>query len=151
MKLSEIGGYAGLVALVLAIFDRLVLGRPRCDLRRSKTGNKGSRDLSCINLSKYEVVVWRVRTYPKWVQVWSDDSERAAAKGVHFYAIVEPQALRNFPLVLSKGELLNSDNSAWAPFIVWVSWRKMRSTWLPQFPVIIISSAKALRRIAEAK
>lgn len=38
-----------------------------------------------------------------------------------------------------------------APFMVVVSWRRNSSSWLPQIPKIILSSAKAMRALKTAK
>jgi hypothetical protein len=56
----------------------------------------------------------------------------------------------NFPLVVKDGNLLN-DSAPLAPFVIVVSWRSTRSTWLPQIPALIFSSAKSLRLLDSAK
>lgn len=74
----------------------------------------------------------------------------AAAKE-HFTAVIKPEADRNFFLVIARGELLVEEAKTLNPFVVSISWRKTRAMWLPQFPVLIFSSAKTIRLIDAAK
>src|SRR5262249_16066272 len=49
----------------------------------------------------------------------------------------------DFPLIMRRGELLD-DNTPRPRFMIIVSWRSTRSTWLPRWPVFIWSSVQAL-------
>jgi hypothetical protein len=88
------------------------------------------------------------------VVVASDDSIRGvvtAAAGSGFMAILKPEEDREFPVIFKKGELAEKESTTLAPFVILVSWRRTRSTWLPQIPAVIFSSAKAMRMLERSR
>src|SRR5215472_13840068 len=62
-----------------------------------------------------------------------------------WHSIYRPDASRtyDFPLIVRRGELLD-DNAPRSRFMIIVSWRSTRSTWLLRWPVFIWSSMQAL-------
>src|SRR5262249_51466308 len=113
------------------------------------------RNLYCKNISQWDITITGIRCIPKVVGVASGDSARAvviaANYGDPFSVVLKRDEQREFPIVISRGELLNADNTELAPFCLLVSWRKNSSPWLPQIPKLIISSMQTLRLLAEAK
>jgi hypothetical protein len=75
----------------------------------------------------------------------------AALAGETFSIFLKPQTASYCPLVVKKGELINPDSTSIALFAIWVSWRRARSMWLPQIPVIYFFSARSLRRLSKVK
>jgi hypothetical protein len=150
MKLVEFGAYVGLATGIFTVFDRLLSGRPIISLR--KRGQSGQA-VHILNTSKYDIFIRRVRARPRWARVADgrdDDGIFDALFGKDFVAVIAPEERREFPLLVTKMGLLE-EGTELAPFVVVVSWRKTRSNWLPQFPGILISSAKSLRRLRSAK
>jgi hypothetical protein len=73
------------------------------------------------------------------------------ARRQSFVAILSAEDERQFPLVFKRGELVGDDTKEKFPFLIVVSWRKSRSMWLPQLPVVIFTSARAMRLLKAAK
>ena len=51
----------------------------------------------------------------------------------------------------SKGDFLDDRRKDWKPFVLIVQWRKTRTLWLWQFPILIFCSARSLRLLASAR
>jgi hypothetical protein len=87
--------------------------------------------------------------------VWalSDDNLDGifASRQQSLVAILSAEAERQFPLVFKRGELVGDDTKEIFPFAIIVSWRRSRSMWLPQLPVVIFTSARAMRLLKAAK
>jgi hypothetical protein len=58
-------------------------------------------------------------------------------------AQIPPNATYDFPLIVRRGELLD-DDAPRSRFMIIVSSRSTRSTWLPRWPIFIWSSMQAL-------
>lgn len=151
MTLTEIGALIGAVTGAFTVLDRFVLGRLYVSIRRN---DNRLRDLVCINTSKHDMLITNVWARPNWVGVASGTSMEA----IYEMLINEGNPIlllagetRELPITIRKGELLDKDCTELRPFVIVVSWRKTRSVWLPQIPIVIFSSAKALRRLGAAK
>jgi hypothetical protein len=148
--LIQIGSLTGLVTFCYTIWDRLLAGRPLVSIRLSEY----HREVFCRNLSHHDVVVTKIECIPDFVMVAANDSIRgvvAAAAGNGFAAVLKPEEDRGFPIIFRKGELVDRESTTHAPFVIIVSWRRTRSTWLPQMPAVIFSSAKTMRLLESAK
>jgi hypothetical protein len=148
--LVQLGSMAGLLTFGFTIFDRLLAGRPLVSIRLSEY----HREVFCRNLSRHDIVVTGIKCIPSFVGVAPDDSLRGVITGsarVGFVAILKPEEDRGFPIIFRNGELVDKESTTHAPFVIVVSWRRTRSTWLPQMPAVIFSSAKAMRMLESAK
>jgi hypothetical protein len=148
--LVQLGSLAGLFTFCFTFIDRLLSGRPFPTIR--KTG-WSMRDVHLKNLSSGDVWVRKISTFPSWCRVARDssvDGIARAAAGQSFAVVLRPEAEIGFPIVFRRGELADKDNTEWAPFVVCVSWRKSSWAWLPQFPLLIFSSAAFMRRLNDA-
>jgi hypothetical protein len=153
MTFTQIGAFVGLVTGIFTVFDRLIVGRPLTTISTEDPKGYRARNLRFENVSKHDLLIRRIRSWPAWLSVAPDDSVRGIITGVmrgSFGAILPPGETRHFPITVKKGELVDKDSNAWAPFVIVVSWRKSRSVWLPQVPVVIFSSARTLRRLSAA-
>jgi hypothetical protein len=96
----------------------------------------------------------REQTRVRHIGVASDTSLNAvvrASVGEGFMAILKADQEREFPLIFRRGELLEKNCKEISPFVMIVSWRRNSSFWLPQFPKIILSSARTMRTLKSAK
>jgi hypothetical protein len=154
MTFTEIGALIGAMTGAFTVFDRFALGRPLVTLKRGQ--HTQTRHLSCVNSSKQDLLITEIRTWPasRGVRVSYSDSLEAihdAITAENPPILLAAGETRDLPLFLSDGAMLDRDRTDFAPFVTVMSWRKTRSTWLPQFPVIVFSSARALRRLDAAK
>jgi hypothetical protein len=150
MTFTEIGALIGTITGMFTVLDHFAFGRPVTSIRKSE---KHGRDLCCINVSKYDLLITKIWARPRWVSVTygtSLDAHIDAAMEEQFPISMAAGEERRLPLLIRRGELLE-ERTDLAPFIIIVSWRKTRSVWLPQFPVCIFSSARALRQLRAAK
>jgi hypothetical protein len=91
-------------------------------------------------------MIKRKRTISKTVFVARDHSITAITDGligIPFTAQIPPNATYDFPLIVRRGELLD-DDAPRSRFMIIVSSRSTRSTWLPRWPIFIWSSMQAL-------
>ena len=101
----------------------------------------------CKNVTKYDIMIKRIRSIPKTVVVARDPSLIAFTDGligVPFTALMPPDATYDFPLIVRRGELLD-DNAPRSRFMIIVSWRSARSIWMPRWPVFIWCSVQTLQ------
>jgi hypothetical protein len=151
MTWTEIGAFIGSATGLFVLLDRTVLGRPLVSWVR-----RGSqmRDLQCLNTSKSNIIIRRVRIRPaNRVRVLRDTSVRGAigsAADEPFNVLIEPGKTGEFPVALQDSSL-SDDGAPRAPFVIVMSWRRTASMWFPQVPVFVFSSARTLRAIDKAK
>lgn len=153
MTYTEIGALTGFLTFLFTVFDRFMGGRPIASVGRDPDSNKQFRDLVCSNLSRHDVVLTSVTSWPNWAQVKKDDTVKEAvrsAMGDSFTAVLAPGEVKRFPLVLRRGELLDAECTETGLFLILIYWRKTRSAWLPQVPAFVVSSAKTLRQLASS-
>jgi hypothetical protein len=153
MTFTEIGAFVGFLTGLFVLFDRLLSGRPQVSLVKSADVSHRARDLECLNSSKQPILVTRVRCTTRLVRIWRDQTDRArteAVMGEPFSVFLGSGQSAAFPIVVSDGTLLD-EGAARVPFLIIVSWRKTSSMWLPQFPVVRLSSVHALRKIDNAR
>jgi len=132
-----------LLSNIFLVWDRFLTARPVVSIA---VESKSYRYLRCKNVTKRDVMIKRIRTIPKTVFVARDYSMTAitdALIGIPFTALIPPNATYDFPLIVRRGELLD-DDAPRSRFMIIVSWRSTRSTWLPRWPVFIWSSMQAL-------
>jgi hypothetical protein len=146
--LTQIGSLAGLLTLAFTLVDKLVTGRPSLTLGCTEYSD---RDVRCINRSKDEVFIRRIRAIPPYARIAKSDSAAGIGRawvGDVFQAVIEPESHADFPLIFLDGAALGNDEGGpepRAPFMIIMSWRKSRSMWLPQFPALLFTSAKSVR------
>ena len=148
--LVQFGSLAGLLAFCVTIWDRLFSARP---LIWISPGDYG-RQVHCKNIATCDITISAIRCYPTHIGVASSSSMNAvvrASAGQSFIAILKADQEREFPLIFRRGELLEEDCTALAPFVMIVSWRRNSSHWLPQIPKVILSSARTMRTLKSAK
>jgi hypothetical protein len=133
----------GLLSDISLVWQRFLAARPVVSIA---VESKSDCYLRCKNATKSDIVIERIRTIPKTVFVARDYSLIAITDGligVPFTAVIPPSAIYDFPLIVRRGELLD-DKAARSHFLIIVSWRSTRSTWLPRWPVFIWSSTQTL-------
>lgn len=148
--LLQVGSLAGLVALCFTILDRLLSGRPLISI---KTSGYQMRNLRIKNFGRHEILITRIKGWPASVFVASSDGVytiAAAAAGDYFSAEIGPDVEREYPIIFKDGSMLNDEGKVF-PFLIVVSWRRSRSIWLPQLPVLLVSSARAMRLLHKTK
>jgi hypothetical protein len=147
--LIQIGSLAGLGTLIFTIIDRLFSGRPIISIRPA---GYNTRDIVCYNPSKHDILIRKIVARPTWVGVAQGQSpQQVAAMGEAFSIYLAPDTFRDFPLVFRKGELMDRECTVFAPFMIWVSWRRAQAAWMPQVPVVKFSSAKSMRRLVNIR
>jgi hypothetical protein len=149
--LIQFGSITGLLTFCFTIWDRLLSGRPPVFIRRA---DYVGRAVCIQNLSRHDVLITKIRCSRAGVGVARDDSLDGifeGGQGQSFVAILNAETERQFPLVFIRGELVDGEARDIFPFAIIVSWRKSRSMWLPQLPVIIFTSARAMRLLKAAK
>jgi hypothetical protein len=127
-------------------WDRFLAARPVVSIA---VDAKSHRYLRCKNVTKCDIMIKRIRTIPKTIFVAGDHSLIAITDGligVPFTALIPPDATYDFPLIVRRGDLLD-DNAPRSRFMIIVSWRSTRSTWLPRWPVFIWSSMQTLHAL----
>jgi hypothetical protein len=135
--------HTGLLSDIFLVWNRFLAARPVVSIA---VESKSDRYLRCKNVTKCDIMIKRIRTIPKTVFVARDYSVIAITDGligVPFTALIPPDATYDFPLIVRRGQLLD-DNAPRSRFIIIVSWRSTRSTWLPRWPVFIWSSMQTL-------
>src|SRR5262245_45335174 len=132
-----------LLSDIFLVCDRLLAARPVVSIA---VESKSDCYLRCKNVTECDILIKRIRTIPKTVVVAHDHSLIAVTDGligVPFTALIPSNATYDFPLSVRYGELLD-DNARRSRFMIIVSWRSTRSTWLLRWPVFIWSSMQAL-------
>jgi hypothetical protein len=135
--------HTGLLSDIFLVWKRFLAARPVVSIA---VESKSDCYLRCKNVTECDILIKRIRTIPKTVVVARDYSLIAITDGligVPFTALIPSNATYDFPLIVRHGELLD-DNAPRSRFMIIISWRSTRSTWLLRWPVFIWSSMQAL-------
>jgi hypothetical protein len=147
--LTQVGAVAGLVSLVFLVWDRLMAGQPLVWPARKKEFAPPIRYLRCMNVSKWDILITKIKVIPNVLSIARDESGEAIAEAhflnLPFQAVIPAGETVDFSLGIRGGE----DSSS--PFLIIVSWRSARSTSVPKMPVFVLSSVRALRTMDQAK
>jgi hypothetical protein len=124
----------GFVYVCVHGLDRLLAGRPIISLSRSEFGKRNAR---CSNPSMSEILIRSIGTFPRHAHTARDDSTegiiRAAMKG-SFQRVCPPDSDMDFPIVFLDGQLMDSESTVWAPFIIVVSCEKLDPSGCLKYP-----------------
>ena len=119
--LVQIGSMAGLFTFAFWVLDRRLAGRTIISLSGSEHGKRHAR---CSNPSVSEILIRFIGTFPRHAHAARDDSTegiiRTAMKGC-FQVVWPPESDMDFPIVFLDGQLMDSESTVWAPFIIVVS------------------------------
>ena len=147
--LTEVGAVVGLVSGIFLVVDRFMAGQPIIWPARKPGLAPPIRFLRCMNVSKWDILINKIKVIPNVLSIARDDSPEAIADADHlnlpFESLIPAGETMDFPLGIRGGD----DRSS--PFLIIVSWRSARSTGLPKVPVFVFSSLRALRAIDQAK
>jgi len=148
------GGIAGLATAAFMVWDRWARGRPLAWVTATKRFAGNPEDYICIkNPGFSDVFIRGVRVYPKRIYgVAKDNSTKAIASS--FYAdvnvLLPPGEEQYLPIIEFPKDLDKPLDTSrrWVCFLIF--WRKTSSTWLPQFPILVITSTRDIESISVA-
>jgi hypothetical protein len=147
--LTEVGAVVGLVSGIFLVVDRFMAGQPIVWPARKPEFAPPIRFLRCMNVSKWDILIKKIKVIPNVLSVAPDDSDEAIANAHYlnlpFEALIPAGETKDFPLAIRDGD------DRLCPFLIIVSWRSARSTGLPKVPVFVFSSLRSLRAIDQAK
>jgi hypothetical protein len=149
--LTQVGSVAGLASAIFLVWDRFIAGQPIVWPARKPKTTQSIRFLRCMNASKWDIIIRKIKVFPKVLDIARDDSADAiydASEGVPFEPFLLPAgATYDFPLAIRDG----GDGSQMRPFVLIVSWRSTRSTCLPKVAVFMFSSVRAILSLDRQK
>jgi len=142
--LTQVGSVAGLASAIFLVWDRFMAGQPIVWPARKPKSAPPIRFLRCMNASKWDIIIRKIKVIPNVLSIACDDSAEAiydAERNVGFEPFLLPAgATYDFPL----GVRDENDGSKVRPFVLIVSWRSTRSTCLPKVAVFMFSSIRAI-------
>ena len=147
--LTQVGSVAGLASAIFLVWDRCMAGQPVVwPVRNPKFRDESIRFLRCMNVSKWDILIKKIKVIPNVLSISRDDSAEAIADAAllnrPFQALIPAGESRDFSLGIRGGEISSS-------FLIIVSWRSTRSTALLKVPVFMFSSVRALRELDRAQ
>lgn len=128
MTFTDFGAVVGLLTGIFTVYDRLIVGRLLTTISTEYPQGYRGRCLRCENLSKHDVFIRQIRSWPSWISVAGNDSLRGvivAAIGRRFGAVLTPGETRQFPITVAKGELVDEDSNACAGARPLANWQAM--------------------------
>jgi len=143
------GGIAGLVTAAFLVWDRWARGRPLAWVTARKFGANPLEYIRLKNPGYGDVFVLGVRAYPRVYDVAKDRSVRATITATALKWDVRVLLRQNEEWDLPIFPNLPTDAASRRVCFL-VFWRKTSSTWLPQVPVVIMTSTGYIERIAAA-
>jgi hypothetical protein len=153
--LTQIGSIAGLASAIFLVWDRFMAGQPIVWLTRKPHLAPPIRFLRCMNVSKWDILIRKIKVFPNVVFVAPDDTAETVTDAhdlnLPFQALIPAGETIDFTL----GERAEAGRFArWigkSSFLIIVSWRSTRSPCLPKAAVFHPSSLRTLRAIDQAK
>jgi hypothetical protein len=117
-------------------------------VRKPEFRDESIRFLRCINVSKWDILIKKIKVFPNVLSIARDSSAEAIVDAdllnLPFQALIPAGESRDFSLGIR-----NAEPSS--PFLIIVSWRSTRSTALLKVPVFMFSSVRALRQLDQAQ
>jgi hypothetical protein len=150
-----VGGIAGLLTTAFVIWDRWVRGRPLAwmDATKRFTGNP-EEYIRIKNPGYGNVFIRKVRVEPLNIYgVAKDPSVRAitsALFNMDVNVLLRPGKTHDLGIIKFPKKLDKPQDAPSRRVCFLIYWRKTSSTWLPQVPVVIMTSTGDIERIAAA-
>jgi hypothetical protein len=150
-----VGGIAGLVTTAFVIWDRWVRGRPLAWVDATKRFTGTPEEYIRIKNPGYgNVFIRKVRVFPQNIYgVAKDPSVRAitsALFNIDVNVLLRPGKTHDLGIIKSPKKLDEPQDAPSRRVCFLIYWRKTSSTWLPQVPVVIMTSTGDIERIAAA-
>jgi hypothetical protein len=145
MNWAALGGFAGLVTFVFAIWDRLVRDRPLAWIVAERIGSQAHPYLRIRNPAQVDILIRNILSTPDYSVGESETLMGAvrASVGDAVLAVLAAGETRNFPI-------FHSQKPRQKGIMFTVSWRRASSSWLPQIPKRTRISVADLTRIVAA-
>jgi hypothetical protein len=134
--LTQIGSISALASAIFLVWDRFMAGQPLVwPARKPEFRAESIRFLRCMNVSKWDILIKKIKVIPNVLSVARDDSAEGITDAHYlnlpFQTLIPAGETIDFPLGIRRGD----DDSS--PFLIIVSWRSARSTGLPKVPVFV--------------
>jgi hypothetical protein len=148
-----IGAVAGLLTTAFVIWDRWARGRPLAWVTATKLGVNPYKYIRITNPGPADVFILAVRVYPSKVYSIAKDHATEAIVGAASFNVDVNVVLwqgdtRDLPIIeVSQPDQRDLADQA-VRFVIY--WRKTSSSYLRQVPVMIMTSTRDIKRIAEA-
>jgi hypothetical protein len=154
--IKTIGSFAGLATLAFTIWDRWVRGRPLAWLTATKRFGILAEYICIINPGRSDLFIREVSVYPRTARVLygvaKDHSEKAVLSTLYstdVNALLRSGDEKYLPIIrLPKILDAPPKDAPWVCFVI--NWRKTSSTWLPQFPAVVMTTTRDIERISAA-
>jgi len=148
-----VGAIAGLLTTAFVVWDRWARGRPLAWVTAKKFGASRYEYIRIQNPGPADVFVLAVRAYPSKVYgIAKDHSGRAIVEAASFEidvnVLLGKDGTRDFPIVKVADPHQRPVADRKVCFVIY--WRKTSSSYLPQFPVWIVTSTRHIERISAA-
>lgn len=141
--IKEIGSLAGIGSSLFLLWDRLVRRRPRVSFTLQLRGRDAIPTLCVRNPARESLLVTGIRFDPEGPTAFPGESARsiASAAAGKYNVLIEPESIHLFEITPYGRELPHPI------YLLVLSWRSMRSPWLPQVPVFKLITPRAIQRI----
>jgi hypothetical protein len=160
-SIKSVGAIAGLMTAAFVIWDRWARGRPLAwPTIKTFGGGNPFKFIRIKNPGYGDVFVLDVRAYPAGIYgVAKNDSDDAVLQATmpriygvaDLHVLLRRDAEYDLPIYyLSKNKTDLEGNLPSRRVCFLIFWRKTSSSWLPQFPVWVLTSTRDLDRMAVA-
>jgi hypothetical protein len=154
--ITLVGSIVGLATGIFTVWDRWARGRPLAWVTAEKRFSGNPEEYICVkNPGHSDVFILGVRVHPKTPQIYGvakDHSVRAISSSFHgnVNVLLPPGKEQYLPIIELPKDLDAPIDTAGRRVCFLIYWRKTSSTWLPQFPVIVMTSTDDIKQIAAA-
>jgi hypothetical protein len=151
--IKTVGAFAGLLTTAFVIWDRWARGRPLAWVTIKKFGVNPYTYIRIKNPGPADVFILAVRAYPSGTYfIARDQSSQAivdASLKIDTNVLLWQGETRDLPILPFRKPSEMAKDAPQAVRVV-IYWRKTSSSWLPQVPVMIITSTADIERMAKA-
>ena len=144
-----IGSIAGLATAAFTIWDRLLRWRPLAFISVSGTAHNFLTHLNIKNVSPINILVKDIRCYPNYFRVATGTSVKQIARAISrvpVLTVLPPNEQTELQLFQSPNRGADAKP---ARVFIFVYWRKTSYTWLPQIPVLVLTSTSDLEKMGQ--
>jgi hypothetical protein len=155
-KIKLFGGIAGLITATFLVWDRWTRGRPLAWVTATRRFGILAEYICIINPGRSDLFIREVRVYPRTARVLygvaKDHSEKAVVSTLYsteVNALLRAGEEKYLPIIKLPRILDAPPKDAWwVCFLIF--WRKTSSTWLPQWPAVVMTTTRYIERISAA-
>lgn len=150
-EILNVGSIVGLLTGIYTLWDRLLRHRPSAWIWVAGTSSNFLTYVHVKNVAPMDIIILDISARPKRMEIAAGHSVKQIAGAITqapAFTVMNAGQEKDFPFFDSPRQTGTQSHDGRIYFAI--HWRRASSTWLPQFPVWVLTSSRDIERIGKS-